>query len=125
MHGVSAIRPSKPQYFTVPGTCRTRIIITTRHNNYSIHTCHLCMYVSVYDVRMYVCMLYAILLSVPMYIYIYIYIYNHAHRPHLEKLLYLELSRSTNGFFKVLLDPGGQVKRPLRNRFGSETVTSL
>jgi hypothetical protein len=33
--------------------------------------------------------------------------YNHAHRPRLEKLLYLELSRSPNGFFKALLDPGG------------------
>jgi hypothetical protein len=33
--------------------------------------------------------------------------YNHAHRLRLEKLLYLELSRSPNGFLKVLLDPGG------------------
>jgi hypothetical protein len=34
--------------------------------------------------------------------------YNHAHRLRLEKILYLELSRSPNGFFKVLLlDPGG------------------
>ena len=40
----------------------------------------------------------------------YTYFYNHAHRLRLEKLLYLELSRSPNGFFiffKVLLDPGG------------------
>jgi hypothetical protein len=33
--------------------------------------------------------------------------YNHAHRLRLEKLLYLELSRSPNGFLKALLDPGG------------------
>jgi hypothetical protein len=37
----------------------------------------------------------------------YTYFYNHVHRLRLEKLLYLELSRSPNGFFKVLLDPGG------------------
>jgi hypothetical protein len=37
----------------------------------------------------------------------YTYFYNHAHRLRLEKLLYLELSRSPNGFLKVLLDPGG------------------
>jgi hypothetical protein len=41
------------------------------------------------------------------------------------------LSRSSNGFFKPILDPGGrfasetaaELKRPLRNRFRSETVT--
>jgi hypothetical protein len=33
--------------------------------------------------------------------------YNHAHRLRLEKLLYIELSRSSNGCFKPLLDPGG------------------
>jgi hypothetical protein len=32
--------------------------------------------------------------------------YNHAHRLRLEKLLYIELSISFNGFFKPLLDPG-------------------
>jgi hypothetical protein len=37
----------------------------------------------------------------------YTYFYNRAHRLRLEKLLYLELSRSPNGNFKVLLDPGG------------------
>jgi hypothetical protein len=37
----------------------------------------------------------------------YAYFYNHAHRLRLEKLLYLELSRSPNGFFEPLLDPGG------------------
>jgi hypothetical protein len=37
----------------------------------------------------------------------YTYFYNFAHRLRLEKLLCLELSRSPNGFFKVLLDPGG------------------
>jgi hypothetical protein len=31
--------------------------------------------------------------------------YNHAHRLRLEKLLCLEPSRSSNGFFKPLLDP--------------------
>jgi hypothetical protein len=35
------------------------------------------------------------------------FFYNHAHRPRLDKLLYLELSRSSNGNFKLLLDPGG------------------
>jgi hypothetical protein len=37
----------------------------------------------------------------------YTYFYNHAHRLRLEKLLHPELSRSPNGFLKVLLDPGG------------------
>jgi hypothetical protein len=65
----------------------------------------------------------------------YVHFYNHAHRLRLEKLLYLELSRSPSGFFLVLLDPGGgfasetaarsEVKRPLRNRFGSEAITNF
>jgi hypothetical protein len=38
----------------------------------------------------------------------YTHFYNHAHRLRLEKLLHLELSRSPNGFFKALLDPGGR-----------------
>jgi hypothetical protein len=33
--------------------------------------------------------------------------YNHARRLRLGKLLYLELSRSSSGFFLALLDPGG------------------
>jgi hypothetical protein len=33
--------------------------------------------------------------------------YNHAHCLRLEKLLYIELSRSPSGYFKPLLDPGG------------------
>jgi hypothetical protein len=37
----------------------------------------------------------------------YTYFYNHAHRLRLEKLLYLELSRSSSGYCKPLLDPGG------------------
>jgi hypothetical protein len=37
----------------------------------------------------------------------YTYFYKHAHRPRLEKLLYLEPSRSPSGCFKQLLDPGG------------------
>jgi hypothetical protein len=46
--------------------------------------------------------------------------YNHAHRLRLEKPLCLELSRSSNGFFKPLLDPDGgfiiemAVTRPFR-----------
>ena len=35
------------------------------------------------------------------------YSYNHAHRLRLEKLFYIELSRTSNGYFKPLLDPGG------------------
>jgi hypothetical protein len=63
------------------------------------------------------------------------YFYNRAHRLRLEKLLYLELSRSSNRFFKPLLDPGGRFasetaarrfqKWALRNRFISEAVTNL
>jgi hypothetical protein len=53
--------------------------------------------------------------------------YNHARRLRLEKLSYIELSRSSNGYLKP--GPGGgfvsEVKRPLRNRFGSEVVTNL
>jgi hypothetical protein len=41
----------------------------------------------------------------------YTYFYNHARRLRLEKLLYLELSRSPNVFFNVLLDPGGGFRR--------------
>ena len=59
----------------------------------------------------------------------YTYFYNHAHRLRLEKLLYLELSRSPNGFFKALQfyflnrrTAVSEVKRPARNRFGSEMV---
>ena len=33
--------------------------------------------------------------------------YNHAHRLRLDKLLYVELSRSSNGHFKPLPDPDG------------------
>jgi hypothetical protein len=50
----------------------------------------------------------------------YTYFYNHAHRLRLEKLLYLEPSKSPIGFFKPLLDPDGELKRPLHGRFGSE-----
>ena len=32
--------------------------------------------------------------------------YNHAHRLRLKKLLYLELSRRSNGYFKPLLNSG-------------------
>jgi hypothetical protein len=37
----------------------------------------------------------------------YTYFYNHVRRLRLEKLLYIELSRSPNGYFKPLLGPGG------------------
>ena len=47
----------------------------------------------------------------------YTYFYNHARRLRLEKLLYLELSRSLNGFFKALLDLGGG--------FASETAVLI
>jgi hypothetical protein len=40
----------------------------------------------------------------------YTYFYNHARHLRLENLLYLELSRSSNGFFKPLLEPGGGFK---------------
>jgi hypothetical protein len=66
----------------------------------------------------------------------YTYFYNHAHRLRLKKLLYIQLSRSSNGSFKPLLDPGDgfasetadytvEVKRPLHGRFGSETAKNL
>jgi hypothetical protein len=42
------------------------------------------------------------------YTYRYFYNYNQARSPRLEKLLYLELSRSPNGIFKPLLDPDGR-----------------
>jgi hypothetical protein len=54
--------------------------------------------------------------------------YNHARRLRLEKLLYLELPtgwarRSPNGFLNYfwIQVAVSEVKRPLRNRFGSET----
>jgi hypothetical protein len=48
----------------------------------------------------------------------YTYFYNHAHRARLEKLLYIELSRSSNGFFKPLLDPGdGSTSETAKRRF--------
>jgi hypothetical protein len=59
----------------------------------------------------------------------YTLFFNHAHRLRLEKLLYLELSRSSNGFFQVLLDPGGgftseTTARRLQKRNGRyETVS--
>ena len=37
----------------------------------------------------------------------YTYFYNHVHRLRLEKRLCIEHSRSSNGYFKPLLDPGG------------------
>jgi hypothetical protein len=34
--------------------------------------------------------------------------YNHARRLRLKKLLYIELPRSSSGYFKPLLDPGNR-----------------
>jgi hypothetical protein len=66
------------------------------------------------------------------------YFYNYAHRPRLEKLLYIELSISANGHFKPPLDPDGRfasettnhrtavsVKWSLHSRFRIETVIDL
>jgi hypothetical protein len=65
---------------------------------------------------------------------------NHARRLRLEKLFYPELlaAPAASGYFKPLQGPGGrftfetaahrfvsEVKRPLRSRFGSETVKNL
>jgi hypothetical protein len=48
----------------------------------------------------------------------YTYFYNNARRLRLEKLLHnTELSRSSSGYFKPLLDPGGG--------FNSETAALL
>ena len=72
--------------------------------------------------------------SIYTYIYIYIYIsgvdpfstpqlfytyfYNHARRLRLEKLLYIELSRSSNGFLKPFLDPDdGFISETAERRF--------
>ena len=40
-----------------------------------------------------------------------------AHRPRLEKLLYLELSRSPSGYLKPLRDPGGFASETAARRF--------
>jgi hypothetical protein len=77
----------------------------------------------------------------------YTYSYIHAHRLRLEKLLYLGLSRTYNGFLKPLLDPDGgfnsetaerrfrnlngrytaisELKWPLHGGFGGETDKNL
>jgi hypothetical protein len=66
----------------------------------------------------------------------YKYFYNHVHRLRLEKLLYIELSRSSSGYFEPLPDPVDRFasetaarrfqklngRYVLCNRFGSETV---
>jgi hypothetical protein len=44
----------------------------------------------------------------------YTHFYSHNRRLRLKKLLYIEFSRSSNGYFKPLLGPGG--------RFASETA---
>ena len=61
----------------------------------------------------------------------YTYFYNHARRLRLEKLLYLELSISSNGLSKVLLDPGGgfrsetAVTKPFRKWNGYKFITAI
>jgi hypothetical protein len=56
------------------------------------------------------------LVSAPQLFYTYsIYFYNHARRLRLEKILYLELSRSSNGFEKTLLGPYGGFRSETRN----------
>jgi hypothetical protein len=51
--------------------------------------------------------------------------YNHAHRHRLEKLLYTELSRSSNGYFKPLLGPcGGSLLIPPHGGLRSETAVT-
>jgi hypothetical protein len=63
----------------------------------------------------------------PQVLYTYTYLYNHAH-PHrlrLEKLLYLELSRSPNGFFKTTCGSRWSFTVMTHNRSISETVTNL
>jgi hypothetical protein len=59
----------------------------------------------------------------PQVFHTYFYFYKHACRLRLKKLLYLELSRSPNGFFKLksLLDPGG---RFAYGGFRGETVVT-
>jgi hypothetical protein len=54
----------------------------------------------------------------------YTYFYNHAHRLRLEKLLYIELSRSPNGFLNHfwIQVAVSEVKRPLHGGFGSKTA---
>jgi hypothetical protein len=48
--------------------------------------------------------------------------YDHTHRLRLKKLWYLELSRSSNGYFKPLLDPGGVLLlKPPHGGLRSET----
>jgi hypothetical protein len=54
------------------------------------HT-HVCMYIYIYVCIIYICM----------YVYIYIYIYIYMY------IICTEHSRSSNGFCKPLLDPGG------------------
>jgi hypothetical protein len=59
----------------------------------------------------------------------YTYFYNHTRRLRLEKLLYLELSRSPGGYFRPLLDPGGgfrsetAVTKPFQKRNGYKFIT--
>jgi hypothetical protein len=53
----------------------------------------------------------------------------YAHLLRLEKPLYMELSRSSNGYFKPLLDPGGgftskKLLKPPHGGFRSKTAVT-
>jgi hypothetical protein len=55
----------------------------------------------------------------------YTYFYNHAHRLRLEKLLYLELPRSSNGFFKYFwIQVAVLLLKPPHGGFRSETAVT-
>jgi hypothetical protein len=71
-----------------------------------------CIYIYIYNIYIYIYTSGSDEVSTPQLFYTYFY--NHSHRLRLEKLLYIELSRSPNGFFKPLLDPG--------NNFTSENA---
>jgi hypothetical protein len=98
----------------------TRSIKNFRKHLWLIGIVHIILYTCIYSI--YLCIHYISglnLVSTPQVFYTCFY--NHAHRPRLEKLLYIQLSRSSNGFFKPLLDPGGgfrsetAITRPFRN----------
>jgi hypothetical protein len=87
------------------------IIYIYKYNIIYIHGIYIYIYISGFDQ-----------VWPPQLFYTYTYFYNHAHahRLRLEKLLHLELSssRSSNGFFKPLLDPdGGFTSETAERRF--------
>jgi hypothetical protein len=52
-------------------------------------------------------------------------LYNHARRLRLEKLSYLELSRSSSGFLKPLLDPGCGFKSETDKKLTAMGLTGI